>query len=143
MSRQMPQNAKSMRELLAQYLEACKAHMTGNSDKVWVQGEIDRYRGQIYTITHGVKRESKKKHTGIVRKIDELGRIVVPKELRNVYEIPEGTPLEIFLDEDTMEIILQKYEPSCHFCNENAQDITLFRGRRICETCLEELFNQV
>ena len=47
------------------------------------------------------------KSTGIVRKIDQLGRIVIPKELRNVLDVEEGTPLEIFMDDD--KIILRKY----------------------------------
>lgn len=49
------------------------------------------------------------KSTGIVRKVDELGRIVLPKELRNTLEIKEKDPLEIFVDED--KIILRKYTP--------------------------------
>lgn len=48
------------------------------------------------------------KATGIVRKVDELGRIVIPKELRKVYGMPEGTPIEIFTDDGT--IVLRKYE---------------------------------
>ena len=48
--------------------------------------------------------------TGIVRRIDELGRIVVPKEIRRVLRIREGDPLEIFTDKDG-EIVLKKYSP--------------------------------
>ena len=50
------------------------------------------------------------KATGIVRRIDELGRIVVPKEIRRVLRIREGDPLEIFTDKDG-EIVLKKYSP--------------------------------
>ena len=53
------------------------------------------------------------KSTGIVRKVDELGRIVLPSELRNTLCIKEKDPLEIFIEDSR--IILRKYEPSCTF----------------------------
>ena len=55
------------------------------------------------------------KSTGVVRKIDELGRIVLPKELRKSFGIDVGDPLEIFTEDDR--IILKQYQPSCIFCN--------------------------
>ena len=55
------------------------------------------------------------KSTGIVRKVDELGRIVLPIELRRTLDIAERDELEIYLDDD--KVILKKYEPSCIFCN--------------------------
>ena len=51
------------------------------------------------------------KATGIIRRIDELGRIVIPKELRRTLHIKDGDPIEIFTAEDGM-IALRKYEPS-------------------------------
>jgi transcriptional pleiotropic regulator of transition state genes len=60
------------------------------------------------------------KSTGVVRKVDELGRIVLPKELRTILNINERDSIEIFTDND--KIILQKYQPACVFCN-NANDI--------------------
>ncbi len=76
------------------------------------------------------------KSTGIVRKVDELGRIVVPKELRRTLNIDEGTPLEIFTEEDC--IILRKYEPGCVFCD-SVKDLTVHKGKNICPACLAEL----
>jgi len=73
------------------------------------------------------------KNTGIVRRVDELGRIVLPKELRDVLEIQERTPLEIFTDEDS--IILKKHETACVFCG-STEDLTVFRGKQICAVCL-------
>lgn len=64
--------------------------------------------------------------TGIVRKVDELGRVVLPKELRDTMDIKEKDPLEIFVDGNT--IILKKYEPACIFCN-NAKDVTNYKGK--------------
>ena len=76
------------------------------------------------------------KNTGIVRKIDPLGRVVLPKETRDVLELSEGTPMEIFID--GQDIILRKYEASCIFCGE-AKDIIDYKGKKICKKCLKEL----
>lgn len=76
------------------------------------------------------------KATGIVRKMDELGRIVLPIEIRNIMGINVKDGLEIFTDEDT--IILKKYEPACVFC-QNAGDVTYFKGRLICFDCIADL----
>ena len=75
--------------------------------------------------------------TGIVRKIDMLGRIVLPKELRNVYNIQENkTVMEIYTEDD--KIILKKYEPCCIFCKE-AKGVINFRGKLICKDCLQDI----
>ena len=76
------------------------------------------------------------KATGIVRRIDDLGRIVLPAEIRQSMDINVRDALEIFTDEGR--IILQKYQPSCIFCN-NADNIIYFSNKRICTECLEKL----
>lgn len=78
------------------------------------------------------------KSTGIVRKVDELGRVVIPIELRRTLGIEEKDALEIYVDQDR--IILRKYEPSCAcvFCG-NADNITKFKGRNVCSACLQEM----
>ena len=76
------------------------------------------------------------KSTGIVRKVDELGRIVLPIELRRTLDIAERDSLEIYMDGPS--IILKKYQPACIFCD-SAKDITLFKGKNICGSCLREL----
>ena len=76
------------------------------------------------------------KSTGIVRKVDELGRIVLPIELRRTLEIAERDSLEIYVEGST--IILKKYEPACIFCGD-AKDVVNYKGRNICRTCLDEL----
>lgn len=80
------------------------------------------------------------KSTGMVRKIDELGRIVLPKEIRDTMDIKSGDGIEIFVSED--KIILKKYEPSCIFCG-NADNVEFYRGKLICRDCLENLKNIV
>lgn len=79
------------------------------------------------------------KSTGIVRKVDELGRIVLPMEIRKILDIKERDAIEIFTDDDT--IVLKKYQPACLFCGQ-AENVVYFAGKRICRTCLEELRRQ-
>jgi len=76
------------------------------------------------------------KSTGIVRKVDELGRVVIPIELRRTLGIDKKDALEIYVDDE--HIILKKYEPACIFCD-NAKDIQTYKGKNICKECLAEL----
>jgi transcriptional pleiotropic regulator of transition state genes len=76
------------------------------------------------------------KSTGIVRKVDELGRVVLPIELRRTLDIEIRSPLEIYIDGDL--IILKKYEPACIFCGE-AKEVVNFKDKIICNGCLKEL----
>lgn len=76
------------------------------------------------------------KATGIVRKVDELGRIVLPIELRRNLDIEERDPLEIYLDGDR--IVLQKYEPACLFCG-SSQALVSYKGKNVCSECARNL----
>ena len=76
------------------------------------------------------------KSIGIVRKVDELGRIVLPIELRRTLGIEQKDSLEIYVDEDA--IILRKYQPACIFCD-NAKDIVNFKGKNVCPECAKAL----
>ena len=76
------------------------------------------------------------KSTGIVRKVDELGRIVLPIELRRTLDIAQRDALEIYVDEDR--IILKKYMPSCIFCGD-AKDVVDYKGKNVCPNCLKSL----
>ncbi len=73
------------------------------------------------------------KATGMVRKVDNLGRIVLPIELRRNLDIDLKDPLEIYVDGDT--IILKKYEPACIFCG-NAKNVKDIHGKIICQDCV-------
>ena len=77
-----------------------------------------------------------RKSTGIVRKVDELGRIVLPIELRRLLDIEEKDSLEIYVDDDC--IVLKKYAPACIFCG-NASDVYNFKGKKICGDCLSQI----
>ena len=76
------------------------------------------------------------KSTGIVSKVDELGRIVLPIELRRTLDIVEKDALEIYVDGSS--IILKKYQPSCIFCGD-AKDIIHYKDKNICSACLQQL----
>ena len=76
------------------------------------------------------------KSTGIVRKVDDLGRIVIPIELRRTLDIEIKDALEIYVEGE--QIILKKYEPACIFCG-NARDTVNYKGKNICKKCLAEL----
>lgn len=76
------------------------------------------------------------KSTGVVRKVDELGRIVIPVELRRTLNIDVKDALEIYVDGD--QVILKKYEPACIFCGD-ARDVVNYKSKNICQKCLNEL----
>lgn len=78
------------------------------------------------------------KSTGIVRKIDHLGRIVLPIELRRVLEIDKDSALEIYVENDT--IILRKYEPTCIFCK-SSEGVKQYKDRNICAACRQKIGN--
>jgi len=79
------------------------------------------------------------KSTGIVRKVDELGRIVIPIELRRTLGIEEKDALEIYVDNE--KIILKKYEPACVFCG-SADDVSHFRSKNVCRQCAIDMSQQ-
>ena len=76
------------------------------------------------------------KSTGMIRRVDELGRVVIPKEIRNKLDIQEKDPLEIYVQEDC--IILKKYESNCIFCG-NTKDLIEYKEKLICKKCLKDL----
>ena len=76
------------------------------------------------------------KATGIVRKVDELGRIVIPKELRGVLDIEIKDPIEIFTENEY--ILLKKYTPGCVICG-NMNDTIQFKDKTICRECVESV----
>ena len=76
------------------------------------------------------------KSTGIIRRVDELGRVVLPIELRNKFGITEKDPMEIYVDGSS--IILKKFEPNCIFCG-NSKKLIDYQGKMICEKCAEKI----
>ena len=76
------------------------------------------------------------KSTGIIRKVDDLGRIVLPIELRRMLDIAERDELEIYMEADR--IILQKFEPACIFCG-SARSLVTYRGKNVCQDCINKM----
>ena len=76
------------------------------------------------------------KSTGIIRRVDELGRVVIPIELRNKFGIAEKDPIEIFVDGSN--IVLKKFEPNCIFCG-NSKKLSEYKDKLVCDKCLEKL----
>ena len=74
--------------------------------------------------------------TGIVRRIDSVGRFVLPIELRRTLQIEENDSLEIFVEDNT--IVLKKYQPACIFCG-NARDVSSYKGKNVCTECINHL----
>ena len=80
------------------------------------------------------------KATGIIRKVDELGRVVLPIELRNKFGITEKDPMEIYVDGNS--IILKKYEPNCIFCG-NSKNLITYNEKLVCQKCAEKISKKV
>lgn len=76
------------------------------------------------------------KSTGIVCKVDGLGRIVFPTELRRMLDITEKNSLEVYVDGAS--IVLEKYQPACIFCGD-AEGVINFKGKSVCPNCVREL----
>ncbi len=78
------------------------------------------------------------KSTGIVRKVDEQGRVVLPIELRRTLDLGERDELEIYMDDD--KVVLKKYEPACIFCSSSFGLVT-YRGKNVCMDCIHNMNN--
>jgi len=80
------------------------------------------------------------KTTGIVRKLDELGRVVLPIELRRTFDLAEKDAVEICVDGDC--IILKKYQTSCVLCDEQT-GLVDYKNKYICQSCIKELHDKI
>ena len=83
--------------------------------------------------------EQSLKSTGMVRKVDELGRVVLPKEIRTMLGIDKKDPLEIFISGES--IILKKYQPFCIFCG-SSENLVSIDDKNVCSECVKRLTNQ-
>lgn len=77
--------------------------------------------------------------TGIVRKVDELGRIVLPIEMRRTLDIGEKDTLEVLVEGDS--IILRKFQDSCVFCD-SVRELVMYKGHYVCPDCIAALNNE-
>jgi len=79
------------------------------------------------------------KSIGIIRKVDELGRIVLPIEMRRTLDIEVRDEIEIFMENDR--IILQKYEPSCIFCG-SSRALIEYQRKNVCQMCIGNMLRR-
>lgn len=105
-----------------------------------VYPNTEYYFSETKDIARGIKYimkgETTMKSLGIVRKIDELGRLVLPIETRRALGLSAGEGVEIFVDADR--VILKKYEPACIFCGD-ADDVIVYAGKKICRKCAADI----
>ena len=78
------------------------------------------------------------KSTGIIRKVDELGRVVIPKEIRDNLDIVEKSPVEILTD--GYKVVIQKHDPTCCFCGSNDK-LTSYKEKLVCKSCIDKITN--
>ena len=76
------------------------------------------------------------KSTGMVRKIDELGRLVLPKEIRDILNINDKDMFDFFIDDEM--IIMKKCKSACAFCS-SMEDIFIFKDYSICRECMKDI----
>lgn len=95
---------------------------------------VDIFNQLCYYITR--KRDDKLKNTGIVRRVDEFGRISLPVEMRKNMGLEEKSPVEFFVDGNT--IVIKKYCPSCVFCGES-EAVVEYLGKLVCANCIKTL----
>lgn len=76
------------------------------------------------------------KATGIIRRVDELGRVVIPIEIRNQFNIVEKDPIEIYVDNSS--IVLKKFEPNCIFCG-STNNLIEYKNKLVCDNCSKQL----
>lgn len=80
------------------------------------------------------------KSTGVIRRVDELGRVVIPIEIRTQFGISEKDPMEIYVDGNS--VILKKYEPNCIFCG-NSKKLIEFDNKLICKKCANNIYKMI
>ncbi len=80
------------------------------------------------------------KATGIVRKLDELGRIVLPIEMRRTFNLAEKDAVEIYVEGDS--IILKKHQPNCILCGEG-KNLIDYKGKLFCKSCIKSLADNI
>lgn len=142
MSKQFPTSYESVRASMIAFLRQCDPHMAKLRDRQLLKAELNRLQGIGANLGTGLK------HTGMSRPMDGLGRVVIPRELRRTFNLDNGSPVEIFYDEEAKAIYLQAYNmKKCAICA-SADDLTtidLSHGvwKYVCEECISKIFEGV
>jgi transcriptional pleiotropic regulator of transition state genes len=129
----VPKDVNTLKLLFIRVLEESYPHLETFRERGWAAQMLETLK----TSNPSLKSGGGLKPTGIVRHIDDLGRLVLPKELRRTYGVDHGSAVEISKDELNGMIIIQPFSQSCHFCS-GEEDIHTFKEKYICESCLAE-----
>lgn len=132
----VPTDVTTLKLLMIAVLEQSFPHMSTHRERTWVSQMVELLK----TNNPQLKGGGGVKPTGIVRKVDELGRYVIPMELRRAYGLQSGDSVEISVDELSGMIVVMPYTQACHFC-QGQDDVHEFKEKLICESCLAEAVN--
>lgn len=123
-------------QILTKSFSYAKKYLTFVAEDGMMIKRISRYGCDRNDLHYDRRELATMKSTGIIRKVDDLGRIVLPIELRRMLDIAERDELEIYMENDR--IILQKYEPSCIFCA-SSHDLVSYQGKNVCQDCIKKM----
>ena len=79
---------------------------------------------------------------GLIKKLDKLGRLVIPIEIRDRLGLDEDSKLELFVNDEEKTLVMKKYKRGCDFCGEMNDNIE-YEGKKVCKSCAEDLFDKV
>lgn len=131
---QFPKSYEGVRAAVVAFMRACDPHLDKLRERQMLKEAIKLMDGQELSLSTGLK------HTGIRRKLDQLGRFVVPKEIRTVYRMDPGEPMEFFLDEAARTIVMQPFKMDrCAICK-HEDDLTAIKDKHLCEDCISKVF---
>lgn len=131
--RQYPADVETLKLLVTTIIEKSMPQMKLR-DKEWCLRELERLR-KVQRLDGGRRHI---KATGVVRAVDDLGRVVIPKELRRTLNLAAGDAVEISVDAENGWVVLESYVVSCAFCG-NTEDLNNLMGRAICENCVAKV----
>lgn len=133
-SKQYPRSYESVRAAVVAFMRACDPHMEKLRERQMLKEAIKLMDGEKLSIGSGLK------NTGMKRSVDDLGRVVIPKELRTNLDWEHETPIEFFLDDAAKVVVLQKYRmEKCAICGWE-DNLTTIKKKHICEDCISKVF---
>ncbi|WP_222126005.1 AbrB/MazE/SpoVT family DNA-binding domain-containing protein [Paenibacillus xylanexedens] len=132
-------DSRAIKQAMIGFLLSAAEKAASMRDKEYITEELDRLQNQGRL---GKSKSTHLKTTGVVRRVDELGRIVVPKELRDVYGIDHGAAVEVYLDPVHKYLVIQRAVQQCVFCGDS-RDITVFKNKNVCEACVVDFAHDV
>jgi transcriptional pleiotropic regulator of transition state genes len=128
-----PKDEVTLRSLLVSIIQKTIPNLSTLREKEWAMSQLEKF--QINKL-EGQKRLIK--NTGIVRKVDDLGRFVLPMELRRVLGVGIHSEMEISLDDVNGWVVIEPYNKECHFCGD-AKDVNEYLGKRVCDRCVSNM----